>query len=98
MQNLNLTQMLIKKRLWQGGVFSLLLMSGTAAYAGVSCTPNSGYPFNPTPEININMNTKPGETPSGTLLGTGDSGQFSWNCHFSRTGAQRTIWFINQTP
>lgn len=73
-------------------------MSGTAAYAGVSCTPNHGYPWNPSPEININMNTTLGEIPSGTLLSTGSSGWFSWNCHFSGTEAQRTIWFNNQTP
>ncbi|MGG4664598.1 hypothetical protein [Providencia vermicola] len=98
MQNLNCVKMAVKKRLWQGGVFSLLLMSGTAAYAGVSCTKNPGLPWNPQPEINIDMNTIPGETPSGTLLGTGSSGWFSWNCNFSGTDAQRTIWFNNQTP
>ncbi|ENU1228778.1 MULTISPECIES: fimbrial protein [Providencia] len=102
MQKLNLTKMKIKQQLWQGGVFFLLLMSGTAAYAGVTCRPNSstpgtGNPWNPLPEVYIDMNTTPGVVAPGTLLGSASSGWFVWACVFSGSKAERTIWFNNQT-
>lgn len=104
MQKLNLTKIKFKKRLCQSGGIFLLLMSGSAAYAGVTCKPNSGVPgsggnaWNPLPEVYIDMNTTPGAIAPGTLLGSASSGWFSWACVFSGSKAERTIWFNNQTP
>ncbi|MCT5429041.1 hypothetical protein LZK45_32560, partial [Pseudomonas aeruginosa] len=99
-----LTEMKFKKRSWQSGVFFLLLMSTSAAYAGVTCRPGNSVPgstgnaWNPLPEVYIDMNTTPGTVAPGTLLGSASSGFFSWACVFSGSKAERTIWFNNQTP
>ncbi|EPL6453545.1 fimbrial protein [Providencia rettgeri] len=85
----------IKNKLKLGVFSSLLLTFSTFSYAGVTCTPNGEW-F-PLPLLSIDMNTTPGDIPTGTRLGSGKS-VISWNCRFSGSQADRTIWFYNQTP
>ncbi|HBO23777.1 MAG TPA: hypothetical protein DD649_12945 [Providencia sp.] len=85
----------IKNRVKKGVFSSLLLTFSALSYAGVTCTPLGAW-F-PLPLLSIDMNTIPGNIPAGTTLGSGFSA-ISWNCNFSGSQADRTIWFYNQTP
>lgn len=97
MKSFNHTKKDHKKRLIKGILGSLLLLSGASSYAGVNCKPGSGNAWFPLPLISIDMNTTPGPIPTGTELGSGRS-MMAWECNFSGSVADRTIWFYNQTP
>ena len=84
-----------QSKLNRGILSSLLLISSAFSYAGVSCSPQ-GTSWYPLPLISIDMNTMPGSIPEGTTLGSGLS-MIGWNCTFSGTQAERTVWFYNQT-
>ncbi|WP_336298136.1 MULTISPECIES: hypothetical protein, partial [Providencia] len=83
----------------QQGILGIMLLAfGHDVYAGADCVPNGGHNWNPSPLINIDMNTTPGSVPAGTLLGTASTGFFSWRCNFSGNTQDRMIYFVNQTP
>ncbi|OAT55255.1 fimbrial protein [Providencia heimbachae] len=85
-----------RSKLKQGVFSSLLLTCSALSYAGVTCTP-LGSGWFPLPLLSIDLNMIPGDIPAGTTLGSGNS-VISWNCNFSGSQADRTIWFNSQTP
>lgn len=97
MKQVNQAKSNFKMNVRQGVLGAFLLVPGTLAYAGVICDPGNGNTWYPLPLISIDMNMIPGDIPAGTVLGSGRS-VVLWNCTFSGSQAERTIWFYNQTP